>query len=234
VVTDSEFEAIWGTQRAELQRDLVGIWMLVGAVNRVMPGLADADVRDLVLDVMERVLREGEAEAAHGPYGGDLERWVAPPEEIRSRVEREWIALGRNPHPGEIVWLQKVGGWLARSPATVAANRESTARIRRRLQGGRTWQTWWTERGRDELGELLWQRWDPIGFASPSGHFKPPRDEYMGYVDELGRLLRDGASAADVEAFLSEVVRVRLRLDPELDAAAVGHELVAWHAKATG
>jgi hypothetical protein len=88
------------------------------------------------------------------------------------------------------------------------------ARVRGRMRAGKAWGAWWLESGRDELGQLLWERWDPIGFPSPSGGYKPPRDEYMDYVDSLERLLRGGACADDVDAFLREVV---------------GRGMGAWH-----
>jgi hypothetical protein len=110
--------------RAELQRDLVGIWMLSSRVNAVIPELDAEGVRGAVLDVIERALRDGEAEAATSE-GGQLEAWSGSAAEIRQRVETEWRALGRDPLPSEVLWLQKPGGWPPRSPPADRADSET-------------------------------------------------------------------------------------------------------------
>jgi hypothetical protein len=233
VIDDQQFETAWSGCRAELERDVVGIWMLVGAVERAIPGLSDEEVRDRVLDVIERAVRAGEAEAAtYDNASGAYKAWSESPSEVRERVRREWVALGRTPHPGEILWLQRSGGYAAPSPEALALHRARIDHLRERLRTEKPWRSWWAECGRAELAELLWSRWDPVGFESPQGGFKPPRDEYARYADELEKLLRSGATANDVDDVLRDVVVRRMRLDPDLDTVPIGHDVIDWYTRA--
>jgi hypothetical protein len=139
--------------------------------------------------------------------------------------------LGHDPLPSEILWLQKPGVWPAKSPEAIARTRKRIERMRARLNARQAWHDWWKAEGRAQLGELLLEIWDPIGFEASSGSFKPPPDEYTAYTDRLGELLRDGASAAGVDSFLREVVQRQMRgLDPDLDTSPVGDQIVAWYA----
>jgi hypothetical protein len=100
-------EDIWAPLRAELDRDYVGLWQIVGRARRLAPDLDDEGVRELVLRVVERALRAGQAEA--GGFQGGINKtfvaWSGPPEAIIERISREWVELGADPNIGEIVWL---------------------------------------------------------------------------------------------------------------------------------
>jgi hypothetical protein len=62
------------------------------------------------------------------------------------------------------------------------------------------WPTWWNGRGREGLRELLLRRWDPIGAADLGAD-----DEYDDYLDPVGRLLREEATADQIAAYLRSV-----------------------------
>lgn len=69
------------------------------------------------------------------------------------------------------------------------------------------WQAWWKRSGARELNDLLWTRWDPIGWPArgEDAAFKPPEDEYASYAGVVGRMLREGAEAADIAASLRRI-----------------------------
>lgn len=51
------------------------------------------------------------------------------------------------------------------------------------------------------IDEILFYRWDPIGFANSSG----PRDEYSMYVDTIYKMMLKGASAKKLAKHLTMV-----------------------------
>jgi hypothetical protein len=53
----------------------------------------------------------------------------------------------------------------------------------------------------ESLKSLLWQEWDPIGVREIDPNW--PNDEYNGYAFEVWMLLKTGASATDIEAYLA-------------------------------
>jgi hypothetical protein len=96
------------------------------------------------------------------------------------------------------------------------------------------WESWWRRGGRDELNRLPWERWDPI--AGPVGDglvYKPPRDEYVSYVGDVGRMLREGAQADEIASYLRGVEVERMRLREREETAGVAEEIVAWYGRAT-
>lgn len=99
---------IWAAHRDEIQRDSVGPWMIAGFVRYQRPELSESETQDLVLDVIAYALRRGEAIAGTHRRGIDglAEVWSEPTDEIITRIRREWDALGRVPHPGEVVMLE--------------------------------------------------------------------------------------------------------------------------------
>ena len=70
------------------------------------------------------------------------------------------------------------------------------------------WHAWWRRRGGAELRAILMQHWDPIGVAG----VPEAADEYDGYVGSVGRMLREGASADDVAAYLADARHGRIGL----------------------
>lgn len=99
---------IWDLTRNELDDDFVGLWELVIRVRNRVPELDDRQVQDAVLAIVEHGLRRHEAYAGLGAAVGGLESvWPDPVDQIIERIRREWDALGRNPNPGEIVWLDQ-------------------------------------------------------------------------------------------------------------------------------
>jgi hypothetical protein len=100
-------EEIWAPFRFELTRDYVGLWEIVARARHRAPDLDDDGVRDLVLRVVDRALRTGDAVA--GGFQGGINKtfvaWSGPPEAIIERISREWVELGTDPNIGEIVWL---------------------------------------------------------------------------------------------------------------------------------
>jgi hypothetical protein len=102
-------EDIWAPLRAELSRDYVGLWEVVRRTRRSAPELNDDGVRDLVLEVVDRALRSGDAQAGGFQGGPDktFVPWNGPREAIIERVAREWSALGADPNIGEVMWLKR-------------------------------------------------------------------------------------------------------------------------------
>lgn len=108
-MSDDILEDIWAKARRELEDDYVGLWELVRRVRRHLPDLDDRQVQDAVLLMVDGGLRRGEARAGRGAVVGGLECvWTNPVNEITDRIRREWSELGRDPMPGEVVWLDEV------------------------------------------------------------------------------------------------------------------------------
>lgn len=71
----------------------------------------------------------------------------------------------------------------------------------------------WTHEERalySAIDDLLLREWDPIGIAD----VPEARDEYSSYVPQVFQLLRAGASATQVAAYLAEVEVDRMGLSP--------------------
>lgn len=97
----------------------------------------------------------------------------------------------------------------------------------------REWTFWWRWTGWTELSRLLWERWDPIGFAHEDGRgYKPPEDEYDSYVDRVGDLLRRGADAGEIRSHLEQIENDSIRLGPADERSDVASEIVAWYQEA--
>jgi hypothetical protein len=73
--------------------------------------------------------------------------------------------------------------------------------------------TWWRERGADELRELLYE-WDPIGVSQEPDW---PADEYDGLLDPLRERLEAGATAGELAIFLEAHVSDHMGLNPDPD-----------------
>lgn len=82
----------------------IGFWLVVSVVRSVRAQLAsvdDADVRRSVLSLVREALRRRLLIAGSVEDEG-FDAWHLAPDDAVARIEREWSALGRDPHPGEI------------------------------------------------------------------------------------------------------------------------------------
>lgn len=90
------------------------------------------------------------------------------------------------------------------------------------------WTRWWQSSGRGELAELLWRDWDPIF----RGMGKSPKDEYESEAEEIGEMLRGGATPEQVAGWLHGV-ETRMRLHPDDDDqlidTQVARAIVEWY-----
>lgn len=108
-MSDEILENIWKAARNELQDDYVGLWELVRKVRRRLPDLDDQQVQDAVLAMLDRGLRRREVRAGLGAAVGGLESvWSNPVDQVIEQIRHEWNELGRDPAPGEVVWIDKL------------------------------------------------------------------------------------------------------------------------------
>jgi hypothetical protein len=89
---------------------------------------------------------------------------------------------------------------------------------------------WFRAQGEEQLRELLFWRWDPIGVADA---FPATWDEYDAYAPRVVAVLRGGGDADAVAAELDAIARDVIGL-PAPEAARRGAEaIVAWYAEST-
>src|SRR4051794_22142789 len=69
---------------------------------------------------------------------------------------------------------------------------------------------WWRERGMQQLRDLLYQHWDPIGLKNLA---EDSADEYEAYAGQIVRRLRAGADDEEL-AVLLESFRRDMGLQP--------------------
>jgi hypothetical protein len=108
----ASLEELWRPYGHELTSDYVGLWELMMHVRREEPGLDEDAVRVTVLAMIAMALEQRAAQAGTHPRGREgLEHvWDGPTGQVVDRIRRDWIALGRDPKPGEVVWLQAPRG----------------------------------------------------------------------------------------------------------------------------
>ncbi len=98
------------------------------------------------------------------------------------------------------------------------------------------WRKWWKHEGRDGLNALLTKEWDPLLTKEwdPVGA-DVPEDEYEGYALQLGRLLREDASAIDIATYLAAMRVESLGVGPDPDNdLRVAHLIVVWYERVMG
>ena len=87
---------------------------------------------------------------------------------------------------------------------------------------------WWKDRGGAGVRKLLMEEWDPIGVARmPSA-----ADEYDSYVGTVGRMLREGATTAELSTYLTRVRTEWIGVDhpdAEVREPEVSALLVDWY-----
>ena len=93
----------------ETRTDTVGLWALLKQVARELPTLTPGEARQVTLTVIH-----GALVSEHVVAGNFVERdedsmrfdvWQTSAEESVARIDREWIALGREPNLGDVVWF---------------------------------------------------------------------------------------------------------------------------------
>jgi hypothetical protein len=89
------------------------------------------------------------------------------------------------------------------------------------------WQRWWEQEGQRGLSVLLLREWNPIGFDDL------PDDEYSAYAGPLARMLREGASEADIAAYLGTMRTKNIEMGPDPDGdLRAATRAVAWYTEA--
>jgi hypothetical protein len=88
----------------ECRHDFVGLWILVREVRERLPQLTVAELRSIVIDIVARALQTHVA--VPGEFAGnEFVQWASPLEETLRRIDAGWVALGRDPDIGDLVWL---------------------------------------------------------------------------------------------------------------------------------
>ena|SRR5829696_609332 len=85
--------------------------------------------------------------------------------------------------------------------------------------------SWWRERGQEELRALLYE-WDPVGVSREPDW---PADEYDELLEPLRDRLAAGAAAGELAVFLERHVQEHIGLEPDVDREErFAERLVAW------
>ena len=88
----------------EVMTDCVGLWSVLWEVKQRLPSLTSAEARTIVLAVVRAAL-EREVILPVEFVDMHVVPWKASPKEAMERIESAWLALGREPNIGEIVWF---------------------------------------------------------------------------------------------------------------------------------
>jgi hypothetical protein len=81
------------------------------------------------------------------------------------------------------------------------------------------------------VDEVLHYLWDPCGVSGAP----QARDEYYGYLPEVFRLVKDGATAQEIAHHLAEIERTGMELDEDIARLeAIGETLVRWRVSLFG
>jgi hypothetical protein len=88
----------------EVQTDCVGLWAVLWEVKQRLPSLTPAEARTTVLSIVREAI-EQEVIMPADVVNIRAVPWDASPREALKRIESEWLALGREPTIGEIVWF---------------------------------------------------------------------------------------------------------------------------------
>ncbi len=91
------------------------------------------------------------------------------------------------------------------------------------------WHMWWKKRGAAGIRARLMREWDPIGAQG----IPEAADEYDSYVGTVGTMLRDGARAGELRAYLRDVRVHRIGMGASWKARrrddAASRALVEWY-----
>lgn len=92
----------------ECSDDAMGLWTLLAEVRKRYPAASEQDCREAALGVIADVLRAGDIVAGEFERRGDkyeFMTWALPNAGAVERIRAAWIALGRDPKPGDVVWF---------------------------------------------------------------------------------------------------------------------------------
>ncbi|HZT78802.1 MAG TPA: hypothetical protein VFA26_01160 [Gemmataceae bacterium] len=97
----------------ECKEDHVGLWAILFAVRQGLAGergqsagVDPQEARRITLELIREFLQSGLIQAGFPtPDGRGFTPWRMAPDEVLTRVNAEWDALGREPNIGEIVWF---------------------------------------------------------------------------------------------------------------------------------
>lgn len=92
----------------ECREDHVGLWAVISSVRDRFEEMSDAESHRVTLGIIRDLLasgRIGAGQFVRRSEGLIFEFWPLSPDEAVERIRSEWSALGRDPIPGEIVWL---------------------------------------------------------------------------------------------------------------------------------
>ena len=90
----------------ECHVDHVGLWEIVDAVRFDLGATAPAEIREMTLRLVHRLVRERDILAGHPtPDGRHFLPWNSSFDQTANRIENEWSALGREPMIGELAWF---------------------------------------------------------------------------------------------------------------------------------
>jgi hypothetical protein len=90
----------------ECREDHVGLWRIVNAVRYDLGATGSQDVRAMTLRLVHSLLHERGMQIGHPAADGrHFIPWGLPPDQALSRIEQEWVALGREPDIGELAWF---------------------------------------------------------------------------------------------------------------------------------
>ena len=87
----------------ECREDYVGLWSVMRRIKE--SDLPDgANVMEETLSLIAPLISGGSVVVGQFE-DGKFREWLMMPEEILGRIRRDWLALGRDPDIGDIVWL---------------------------------------------------------------------------------------------------------------------------------
>ena len=97
--------------------DSIGLWEVVRRVRRHNATASDDGVRSITLQVVRDLLSAGYMRTGQPLHDGSFVPSAETPAEAMRRIEAEWMALGRDPDLGDIVWLSNTekGNEVARA-----------------------------------------------------------------------------------------------------------------------
>jgi hypothetical protein len=90
---------------------------------------------------------------------------------------------------------------------------------------------WWDARGEEQLRELLFWRWDPLGVDTA---FPATWDEYDAYAPRIVAVLRAGGDRVAVAAELAAIARDVMGLPAPRAAEDAARAIVDWYGESTG
>ena len=106
MVTQASHNELVSEFLREANDDFVGLWEIVHVLERQI-GDARA-LRDQTLDVARELLARGLLAGGLSSSDDDFHPWPDQrPDAVIARIRSEWIALGRTPNIGDIVWFSR-------------------------------------------------------------------------------------------------------------------------------